>query len=398
MVTLGDVHAAFGAWLAFPEHDERRYELVDVALATVIANRMPGDPLWVFLVAPPSGGKTEVIRSLADVPDVFALSSLTAQTFASGFERKGVESSLLPRLSDKTCTMKDFGTILTMYREKRAEILAQLREIYDGAYTKEFGNGKSFKWEGKVGLLAGVTPIIDREYALNQVLGERFLLYRVRNAPARQLARRAIAQTATYQEQQRQTLREIVATFLGEILPVAPPMPDSMMEAIAALAEFTAIARSPVLYDPRGGEIELIPAPEAPGRLAKQLVLLARALAVIRAEAEVTVDTYLTIFQIAQDSAPGQRRVMLECLLDPLATTPPTTTDVAESTGYPTSTARRYLQELAAVGFAARIPEGPGHPDRWRASDMLMDLLKDVKRPISEEGSTRCVRGSVVSE
>jgi hypothetical protein len=54
-----------------------------------------------------------------------------------------------------------------------------------------------------VGLLAGVTGVIDREYALGAILGERFLLYRVKGAPARVLARRAILQRSSLEEQQR---------------------------------------------------------------------------------------------------------------------------------------------------------------------------------------------------
>jgi hypothetical protein len=118
--TLTAVHEAFGRWLELPEANP--FEIIDVALAVVIANRMEGDPLWAFLVAPPSSAKTEVIRSLDGTPDVFPLSSLTASTFASGFERKGVETSLLPKLDGKLVTMKDFGTVLTMYREKKARI------------------------------------------------------------------------------------------------------------------------------------------------------------------------------------------------------------------------------------------------------------------------------------
>ena len=136
-VTLRDVHAAFARWLELPPVElGSPHESIDVALAVVTANRMEGDPLWMFLVAPPSGGKTEVLRSLDDVPDVYPLSSLTAQTFASGFERKGTEASLLPKIDGKTLTMKDFGTVLSMYREKKAEILAQLREIYDVSFAK----------------------------------------------------------------------------------------------------------------------------------------------------------------------------------------------------------------------------------------------------------------------
>jgi hypothetical protein len=395
--SLAQVHRAFGQWLELPPVDQGPpHESVDMALATVVANRMDGDPLWLFLVAPPSGGKTEVIRALDEVPDVYPLSSLTAQTFASGFERKGTETSLLPKIDGKTVTMKDFGTVLTMYHEKRAEILAQLREIYDGGFTKEFGNGKTFRWSGKLGLLAGVTPIIDREYALNQVLGERFLLYRVKSAPARALARRAMAQRQR-EGDQRRMLRQLMAGFLDTVSLVPPPLSEPMLDAIAALAEFTALARSPVLLDQRG-EINYIPAPEGPGRLAKQLVLLAQALAAVRGEPALELTSYLTVYQVAQDTLPAQRRVMLEVLLAPERAELPTTTIVAEATRYPTSTARRYLQELAAIRLVDRLTDGPGHSDRWQPSGLLLGLLDAMKAPMAQTYLPSQVRESVVSE
>jgi hypothetical protein len=186
--SIEDIHDAFGSWLKLPTANP--YDVFDMALANVIANRMETDPLWIFLVGPPSSAKTEAIRALGTTPDVYPLSSLTAQTFASGFERKGVETSLLPKLTGKVLALKDFGSVLSLYREKKAEILAQMREIYDGAYVKEFGNGKVFTWTGKIGLLAGVTGIIDREYAVNQVLGERVIriLYRVQTADSHEVA------------------------------------------------------------------------------------------------------------------------------------------------------------------------------------------------------------------
>jgi hypothetical protein len=372
MTTLPNVHAAFARWLALPGLEQGSpFETIDVALATVVANRMEGDPLWLFLVAPPSGGKTEVIRSLDDVSDVFPLSSLSAQTFASGFEKRGAETSLLPKLDGKTIVMKDFGTVLTMYREKKAEILAQLREIYDGSFAKEWGNGKSLKWNGKVGLLAGVTGIIDREYSLNQILGERFLLYRLKRAPARALARAALAQRQR-EADQRRALRLVVAEFLDQLPLVPAELPPAITEALAALAEFAALARSPVFFDARG-EVELVPEPEAPGRLAKQLALLAQALSSVRHESVVSADTYLTVYQVAHDTMPAQRRLTLDVLLNP-PRPEPTTTDVAEATHYPTQTARRHLQELAAVRLIDRLPEGQGRPDRWTASKTLREL------------------------
>jgi hypothetical protein len=103
-LTLERVHAAFGEWMAFPTDDETRprYDLVDIALAVIIANRMEAIRCGCSWWRRRSSAKTEIIRSLSDVADVVPLSSLTPQTFASGFEKKGVETSLLPKLAGRS--------------------------------------------------------------------------------------------------------------------------------------------------------------------------------------------------------------------------------------------------------------------------------------------------------
>jgi hypothetical protein len=396
--TLADVHAAFGRWLAFPADDVRpRYDLVDVALAVIVANRMEADPLWLYLVASPSSGKTEMLRALYDVPDVYPLSAITAQTFASGFEKRGTETSLLPKIAGKTVVMKDFGTVLTLHHETRAEILAQLREIYDGQFSKVWGNGKALDWTGKVGLLCGVTGIIDREYTLGDILGQRFLMYRLKSAPARTLAQRAIAQGATWEQDQRQALRTIVAAYLDTLLPVAPPTPPAILEGVAALAEFTARARSAVFFDRYTKEIELVPEPEAPGRLAKQFILLARALAIVRGEREVGLATYDTVSTVASDTLPAARRMVLETI-KAQGSIPASTTTIANACDYPTSTTRRYLQELAAHKLVTRISNGAGKADEWTGSKDLSALLADITKPHETDLSTFRVGVEVKSE
>ena len=90
--SLADVHDAFSSALYLPE-----MAVVDVALATVLANRGGGDPVWVMLIAPPSSGKTEVLRALGGLPEAHGVSTLTAQTFASGM-KGNARASLLHRL------------------------------------------------------------------------------------------------------------------------------------------------------------------------------------------------------------------------------------------------------------------------------------------------------------
>ena len=81
-------------------------------------------------------------------------------------------------------------------------------------------------------------------------------LNRVKSGPARELARRAMAQCHR-EADQRRVLRHVVAEFM-ESLPPTPSLND-FAEALAAVAEFTALGRSPVLFD-QGGEIEYAPA------------------------------------------------------------------------------------------------------------------------------------------
>ena len=87
----------------------------------------------------------------------------------------------------------------------------------------------------------------------------------------------------------------------------------------------------------------------------------------------MTEADYLTVFRVAEDTVPAQRRAMLAPLLDTLE--PLDTAKLGELTRYPTSTARRYLQELASMRLVDREPGGQGKADRWQLSSLAGRLL-----------------------
>lgn len=59
-------------------------EILDIVLAGMIAEKVGGDPLWLFLIAPPGGSKTELLRSFNN-PDYFHhLSDMTSKTLITG--------------------------------------------------------------------------------------------------------------------------------------------------------------------------------------------------------------------------------------------------------------------------------------------------------------------------
>lgn len=376
--SLADVEDGFRKWLLMPDMGGLRF-----ALAILAGHRIEGDPLWGLLVAPPSGTKTEIVRALEAVPTVYPLSELTARTFASGLEGGKRETSLLPRLSDHVLTLKDFTTVLTMHREERQAILAQLREIFDGRFDKVWGTGKELHWRGRLGFIAGVTPIIDLHHAVHQVLGERFILYRLDQPDRRTMAIRAL-RSRGHEEEMRGELRDVVGHFVASLDSSAPPiLPGTFEGRLAALADFISRARSGVVRERRSRDLTLAPEPEAPARLAKQLASLTVGHAIIRG-ADVEAADYAFTYRVALDCLPQIRLQVIDTL--EAATDYLTTSLVAANIGYPTTTARRTLEDLAALGIVGvSKAEARGQADNWQLTEEARELLNIATGALSAE-------------
>ena len=131
-----------------------------VILGVVAAQRLQGDTPWLMVVGPSSGAKTELLSLLRGVETIFELSDLTDKTLASGLTLDPGESrashpnaarpGLLERLSNEILVFKDFTTVLSMNRDRRQKVLAQLREVYDGKFDGSWGTGKELHWKGRL--------------------------------------------------------------------------------------------------------------------------------------------------------------------------------------------------------------------------------------------------------
>ena len=152
---LDDLKTVICKWLHLEDSS-----MIDIICGTYIANKFNSDPLWMNIIGPPSSTKTEILRAFDGHCSAKFISNLTPSTLVSGIiPKKGKpDPSLLPQLNDKLVVLKDFTTVLSMRSENQAEILAQLREAYDGQYSKLFGNGKEINWTGRFGLIAACTP------------------------------------------------------------------------------------------------------------------------------------------------------------------------------------------------------------------------------------------------
>jgi len=368
-ISYSDLEAVIDKWLLIKDKG-----LLRVLLATVIANKLQADPVWLFIVAAPGGTKTELIRGLNKIEGIYPISDLTPQTFLSG-EKGQKNASLLLRLPAEgtILTFKDFTTVLSMHRDKRQVILSQLREIYDGYYSKPFGTGETKIWEGKMGFISGVTPVIDHHLSVFSVLGERFIQYRPAQPDSILLAKKAMRNSGG-EKIMREEIQNAIADFIASVAVHKDiiSFPEDLQDHIAHLAAFCVKARGGVLREGHSSrEIELIPDTELPTRLAKQLITLLAALLLIGHQNPE--EDYELIWKVAMDSLPKNRRLVLEVLIKEPEQLE--TSDVGMKIGYPTNTTRRILEDLHGLKLVYREHEGKGYSDKWKMSDFAKELL-----------------------
>ena len=148
----------------------------------------------------------------------------------------------------------------------------------------------------------------------------------------------------------RGELSQAVARLFAGRLPAPRERGTEEAERLVSLATFVVRARSAVERDGYSREIELVPEAEAPTRL---VLVLDRLLAGLDAIGAKRDQGWAVVTRCALDSIPAIRRACLDDLAGQEQDAK--TADVAGRIGYPTNTARRALEELAAHGLADRI-------------------------------------------
>jgi hypothetical protein len=343
--SLEDVRVTYHRWLAKLDDD-----LLDVMFGAVMAHRMSGDPVWLFIVGAPGDGKTEVLRSLAPHDDIYMLSSLTPGSLISGYITEGDDPSLLPKLDGKVMLVKDFTAVLTMAREARTEILGTLRDAYDGEAAKAFGTGETRTYRSRFGMLAAVTPVVDKYWSVSAQLGERFLRFRLPSDHREAKARVALRNT-NEEAAMRQDLSLAAMSVLGQ-QPEGVTVTEAREEQMISLAEFVSRARSEVSRDERG-VIEYVPAPEVPTRVAKALKKLGIGISMARGVTTLDDHAYRILQRVALGTIPSMRARLLEVLWK-RREVPRKTADVGEAAEIPTETAKTWLDDLRLLGIAQR--------------------------------------------
>jgi hypothetical protein len=366
---IDEVIEVFDRWLILKDRTP-----IYAVLGAIAANLLPGDPVWLGIIAPPSSAKTEILNSLSRLSYVHQASSLSPASFLSATSKKdrtkGATGGLLMQIGRfGIIVLKDFTTILSFRPEVMAEVFGILREVYDGHYRRHVGTdgGRTLEWNGKAGLVFACTETFDKHHSVVSAMGDRYLLCRV--GPVEGQFERALEHAGEAAGQMRRELADAVARLFAARRREPRPLSLEERKRISSICSRMVRLRAAVDRDRYTREVEVVHGAEGTGRLGLSLERLLAGLDTLGVDRDLALDI---VEKVAMDSTPPIRRRAYEYLKS-IAPQAAETSDVAAKVKLPKKTLSRHLEDLVVQGLVKYIPaEKRGEPDQWQALPLSM--------------------------
>lgn len=289
-------------------------QAVRAVFSVIHAHYAEGDPVWLFVIGPARSGKTSVaINCISSLPEVTVESDLTPRSFIVG--KKGKEKdSLLQRGKNVILAFKDFTTMISRREDDQKEIMATLREVYDGSFRRRTAEVNEL-WTGKATVIAACTPAIERAWAIHRDLGERFSQVRWHNSDNPQAVAKQARKQIGNELAIGKTTRELVETFFSLANGNIAGLPDRYGDQIDAAATMIARLRCNVVRDSHGTrQIIDVSTPEEPTTLAKNLATIAIHHAALFGSDTVSMEDMKLAMRMAIDTIPSSRAKIISSL------------------------------------------------------------------------------------
>jgi hypothetical protein len=353
--SLADVHAVCRKWLG----DDYDLDNINAVCAVAANNRLTGDPCWLLLISGPGAAKTETVQALSLVGHVTStIASEGALLSASSRKEraKNATGGLLRRIGERgILVIKDVTTILSADRHARAQVLAAMREIYDGFWERNVGTdgGQTLTWRGHLTVIGAVTTAWDAAHAVIATMGDRFLLLRIDSGQGRVKSGLRAMGNIGQEVIMRKELAETVGGLIAHATTDGIELTDEEIERLLKVADLVTLARTAVERDFKGDVIDAH-APEMPTRFGKQLAQVVRGGVAIGMDREAAM---LLALRCARDSFPPLRLLLLHDLADnPSAQVH----EMRERLDKPWPTIKRELDALHTLGLVTYFEETIG--------------------------------------
>jgi hypothetical protein len=353
---LRRARAVFQRWLG----DEYDTGALDAVLAAAACDQLDGDPVWLLLISGPGAAKTETVSALKGIEAHVTSTIASEGALLSAVPRKDrttdATGGLLRKIGEAgVLVIKDFTSILSMNRDLRGQVLAALREIYDGKWERNVGTdgGRTITWIGRLILIGAVTSAYDSAHGVIAAMGDRFALVRVDSSTGRMDAGRQALSNVGHEGPMREELQAAVRDVLTALRRDVATLTGAENEVLLRLADLVTLSRTAVERDYQFN-ITDAHAPEMPTRFAKMLGQIMRGGLALGMAREVALALAV---RVAGDSMPPLRLAILADLAENPRTR---TTDVRTRLQRPYNTIDRELQALHMLGLVVVVQQVDG--------------------------------------
>jgi hypothetical protein len=346
--SLKQAHDTFSRWLG-KDYDQDALNAVLIAAAM---ERLAGDPLWLLVISGSGNAKTETVQALegADALITSTISSEGALLSATPTKERANQATggLLRKMGKRgVLVIKDVTSIISANRDVRGNVLAALREVYDGRWSRNVGTegGRTLEWSGRIVVVGACTTAWDRAHDVTAAMGDRFVVIRMDSADKitrMNASRQAIGNTGS-ETQMRDELAYATGRVIENMRYEIEPLSEGELDRLVAAADLVTLARTAVDYDYKGDVIDSH-APEMPTRFAKQLAQIVNGGVAIGLDRS---DAMHLAIRCARDSLPPLRLAIIDDVAENPAST---STEVRRRLNKPRSTIDRQMQALHMLG------------------------------------------------
>lgn len=391
-ITIEDVFSAYDAKLWRPNKFA-----IELCLISVISNMFDTKPLWYFLVAPSSSGKTAVIEGFrylwTPYDDLAYMSSkLSAHSLISGMKATRDPSMLaIFENKPKTLFIKDFTTIMSAPDNEKQEVYGHMRDAYDGYSSKDFGNGVIRRYDNlNFAVIAGVTPVIYDESSSFQALGERFGKLIVSLETSLENVRQMMKKTRDNigrEKELDENICSVIYSFIKNTIArieengkTLPTVPEHLGSQIDAIAFYTSYMRGTVSRDKFQRQlIKSKPSRELPMRFTTMLTTTAIFRALLYGRKTVDESDLALVRRIALDTVNQRDEEILRRVYILNSTNPEEAMKrkIQETSSYTDYTVEQVLQDFVMTGVLSI--ERANRRLLYRLSPDMAEIVKSAR-------------------
>jgi len=391
-------------------------------LAVNLSTPLGGEPLWMYVIGPPSSGKTTLANCMSECTELcYSVSKLSG--LYSGWREKGKDkeedAGLIDHINDKTMVIKDFTLTLSLPPATQDTLYGHLRDAFDGKGSAHYLNNVRHQYDYiNFSILACVTDEIRKNN--RATLGERFLQIEILGedhsatklldismvntianitstlAPSVEEEKTASTDDESVlqgvdADKNKRDLEELKSYTIGFMLHKhetlsnypAPVLSRKVARKIRNLAALVAYMRASVTREKN--EVVYRPRKEIGARLANQLLKLAVSLAIVLDKKTIDKAVYRITKKIALDTSYGYQLDITKALCRRYIHDgrPMSTAQIARSTLMSDTTASRRLKDMLELSIVQQdtVSNGmPGpDPNVWLPSPDVVALWKEVK-------------------